>query len=112
MQMRKRECVGLFALLMSVATAADAQRPDPVQFSCGERLAFRIRSSKIGNVGHAVMSLSGPVDIRGTEAMLATFDASAGVAFLKGSDATRSWFDPQRMTSLRYQKLERRPFSS
>jgi hypothetical protein len=43
---------------------------------------------------------------------MASLDASAGIAFLKGRDATRSWFDPVRMTSLRYQKTEKRPFAS
>lgn len=99
-------------MIVLAAPAAGAQQRDSLPFACGERLAFRIRSVKIGNVGRAVMAMKGPVDIRGTTAMLATFDASAGVAFLKGSDATRSWFDPEQMTSLRYEKKERRPFST
>jgi Protein of unknown function (DUF3108) len=110
--MEERKLIGLFVLMFSVVTSAGAQQRDSLPFACGERLAFRIRSSKMGNVGRAVMALSGPVDIRGTGAMLASFNANAGVAFLKGSDATRSWFDPQDMTSLRYQKSERRPFST
>ena len=58
------------------------------------------------------MALSGPVDVRGIPTMLASFNANAGIAFLKGSDATRSWIDLARMTSLRFQKIEHRPFSS
>jgi uncharacterized protein DUF3108 len=110
--MRRVEVIGLLALVVTAAPIARAQQRDSLPFVCGERLAFRIRSTKIGNVGRAVMALSGPVDIRGTGTMLASFDASAGIAFFKGSDATRSWFDPEHMTSLRYQKRERRPFST
>ena len=110
--MQKNTIVPLLALIAFAAPVAGAQQRDSLPFMCGERLAFRIRSVKMGNVGKAVMAMSGPVDIRGTTAMLASFDASAGVAFLKGSDATRSWFDPDQMTSLRYEKKERRPFST
>ena len=110
--MQKTKIVPLLALIALAAPIAGAQQRDSLPFACGERLAFRIRSLKIGNVGKAVMAMSGPVDIRGTTAMLASFDASAGFAFVKGSDATRSWFDPEQMTSLRYEKRERRPFST
>jgi hypothetical protein len=81
-------------------------------FGDGERLTFLIHTTKFGNVGKAVMALTGPVDVRGVETSLASFDASAGIAFLKGKDATRSWIDLDRMTSLRYEKIEHRPFSS
>lgn len=87
-------------------------RRDSLPFGAGEKLTFTIRTAKFGKVGKAVMSLSGPVDIRGTETTLASFDASAGIMFLKGRDATRSWIDLDRMTSLRFKKTERRPFSS
>jgi hypothetical protein len=94
------------------AVAAVGRPAAALPFGDGERLTFVIRTKKFGKVGSAVMSLTGPVDIRGVETMLASFDASAGIAFLKGSDATRSWIDLARMTSLRYEKRERRPFSS
>jgi hypothetical protein len=107
-----RHLAGLLAALFVCATAAGAQATDSLPFGDGERLTFRIRTAKLGTVGHAVMTLTGPVDVRGTETLLASFDANAGIAFLKGSDATRSWIDLSRMTSLRFQKRERRPFSS
>jgi hypothetical protein len=81
-------------------------------FGEGETLTFKIHTVKFGDVGRAVMTLSGPVDVRGTQTMLASFTASAGILFLKGNDATRSWIDLGRMTSLRFEKKERRPFSS
>ncbi len=110
--MASNRLLGLIAALLACTAGARAQAPDSLPFSDGERLTFRIRASKLGNVGKAVMTLTGPVDVRGTETMLASFNASAGIPLFKGSDATRSWIDPARMTSLRFQKRERRPFSS
>jgi hypothetical protein len=110
--MRNSRLLGLISALAACAAGAGAQAPDSLPFSNGERLTFRIRAAKLGNVGHAVMALTGPVDVRGTETMLASFNASAGIPLFKGSDATRSWIDLTRMTSLRFQKHERRPFSS
>jgi hypothetical protein len=104
--------LALAVVAVTCATTAAAQATDALPFGAGERLTYRIRSAKFGTVGSAVMALSGPVDVRGSETILASLDASAGIAFLRGHDATRSWFDPLRMTSLRYQKIERRPFSS
>jgi hypothetical protein len=110
--MRAERLAGLLAVALACAAVSRAQGTDSLPFGAGERLTFGIHTAKFGNVGHAVMTLSGPVDVRGSQTVLASFDASAGIAFLKGRDATRSWFDPLRMTSLRYQKTERRPFSS
>ena len=87
-------------------------RRDSLPFGAGEKLSFTIRTAKYGKVGKAVTTLTGPVDVRGTETMLASFDASAGFLIFKGRDATRSWIDLDRMTSLRFEKTERRPFSS
>jgi len=113
---RTRFATGVIAAFIACAPAARAQMieqpSDSLPFGDGERLTFIIRTAKIGTVGHAVMTLTGPVEIRGTETALASFDASAGIAFLKGKDATRSWMDLRHMTSLRYEKEEHRPFSS
>jgi hypothetical protein len=91
---------------------SSARATDSLPFGDGERLTFLIHTAKFGNVGKAVMTLAGPVDVRGVETSVASFDASAGVAFLKGKDATKSWIDLRRMTALRYEKTEHRPFSS
>ena len=90
--------VAPFVSAMGCAAAAGAQAPeqpperptdrladhpaDSLPFACGERLTFRVRTAKLGTVGHAVMTITGPVDIRGTETVLASFDASAGIAFM------------------------------
>jgi hypothetical protein len=110
---RRGRLFGLIAIALATAPAGlHAQMPDSLGFSCGERLTFDIRTEKFGNVGSAVMALTGPFEVRGVETIMASLNATAGIAFLKGHDATRSWFDPIRMTSLRYQKIEKRPFSS
>ena len=109
---RRKRLFAVAVVAMACAPSLRAQAADALPFGAGERLTYRIRTVKFGHVGSAVMTLSGPVDVRGSETILASLDASAGIAFLKGHDATRSWFDPVRMTSLRYQKTERRPFSS
>jgi hypothetical protein len=100
------------ALVIAGASVAGAQAPDPLPFGSGELLTFTVRASKFGKVGHAVMAVSGPVDIRGVPTMLMTFETHLGVLFMKSSDDNRSWIDPLRMTSLRFERHERRPFSS
>ena len=99
-----------FALVS--ASIAGAQAPDTLPFGKGELLTFGVRASKFGKVGHAVMSVTGPVTVRGVETMLVSFNTHLGVLFMKSSDDSRSWIDPQRMTSLRFERHERRPFSS
>jgi hypothetical protein len=99
-------------LASTVATIADAQTIDSLPFGNGELLTFGVRASKFGTVGHASMAISGPVQIRGVETMLVTFATHLRVLLMKSSDDNRSWLDPRRMTSLRFEKHERRPFSS
>jgi hypothetical protein len=89
-----------------------AQAPGPLPFGIGERLTFVVGTTHLGNVGQAVMTLTGPVDVRGTPTMLASFDTHVSMALMKGSDESRSWIDPSDLTSLRFAKHERRPFSS
>jgi hypothetical protein len=110
--MRCGRLVGLSIGVFGCATVAGAQASDSLPFGSGERLTFGIRASKFGKVGHAVMAVTGPVDVRGVETMLVSMDTHVGVLFMKGSDANRSWIDPRRMTSLRFERHERRPFSS
>jgi hypothetical protein len=104
--------VSLLLGSVACATAAEAQATVALPFGSGERLTFRIHAAKFGTIGHAVMSVAGPEYIRGIETMLVSMDTHMGVLFMKGSDANRSWIDPSRMTSLRFEKHQRRPFSS
>ena len=102
---------GWLALTIVFASLSQAQAPDTLPFAVGERLTYGVRTSKFGAGGRAVMSVTGPVDVRGTETMLATFDVHVRWAFMSGDDNTKSWIDPRRMASLRFEKHERRPFS-
>jgi hypothetical protein len=94
------------------ADVVDAQSLDSLPFGSGELLTYNVRASKFGSIGRAVMAISGPVTIRGIETMVVSFNSHLRVLLMKGSDENRSWLDTRRMTSLRYETHERRPFSS
>ncbi len=103
----------LTPLVLAVAFAAtDAQAPATPPFGAGERLSFVVTTAHRGKIGDAVMTLTGPVDVRGRAALLASFDTHIRVAMMNGSNESRSWIDPSDMTSLRFVKREHRPFSS
>lgn len=89
-------------------SAAQAGLP----FSVGERLTYRINVGRMGNVGRGSMWIEGPVDVRGTDAVLLRFDFEAGVWPVRAVDRTSSWFDLRWMRSLRFWKHERHPLSS
>jgi hypothetical protein len=80
-------------------------------FGPGEELRFSVRSSRLGEIGEAVMKVTGPDTVRGIEAVVLAFDFSAKVLFFKASDRTRSWLDPESLRSLRFTKRERSPLS-
>lgn len=106
---RHRRTLGL-AMALALCSVAEAQAQRVVPFGAGERLYFTVRS-KVGTVGHAVMTLTA-TELGGTPTLLASFSTRIRVAFMGGSNEGRSWFDPQRMASFRYVENERRPFSS
>ena len=90
---------------------ARAQVPGGLPFSVGERLTYRIKVGKMGNIGRGSMWIEGPVDVRGTDAVLLRFDFEAGVGPVRAVDRTSSWFDLRWMRSLRFWKHERHPLS-
>jgi hypothetical protein len=99
--------------LLAVPSVARAQLPAMLPFGIGEQLAYDLRASGLGGGGTAVMTISGPVDVRGTSAMELTFRVTAHLAFLlRGSAESRSWIDPATFASLRFTKHEHRPLSS
>ena len=89
------------------AKATPAERP----FAVGERLMYDVRIGSMGAVGKGEMSISGPVDVRGVAVMLLRSEMRAGIGPFIGSGRTRSWLDADRMTALRFVKVERRIFS-
>ena len=90
--------------------AAQAQMPDGLPFYAGERLTYRLQLSKVGKSGTAVMSMDGPVEVRGVAVYALRFDIRMGMGPIKGADHTKSWIDLDRMASMRFWKEERTPF--
>jgi hypothetical protein len=90
-----------FALL-ACTNAALAQTELP--FVAGERLHYRVSVSRLGTIGEGMMSVDGPVDVRGTQTLVLRSEMKAQVAFLKSDERAESWIDPTRMAVLRYQK--------
>jgi hypothetical protein len=89
-------------LLMGVASA-NAQATE-LPFSVGERLQYRVSTGKLGSIGEGVMTVEGPVDVRGTSALVLRSNIHARVGFLKTTERSESWIDPTRMAALRYSK--------
>jgi hypothetical protein len=86
---------------------APGSRASALPFSVGERLTYRVRIGKVGS-GHGVMSVDGPVEVRGRETYLLRSEVEARIGFVKASNATESWLDPERLTALRFRRRERR----
>jgi hypothetical protein len=96
-----------------LASFTGAQTPDSLPFAIGERLTYSVRSAKLGTVGQAVMAVGGPVTVRGTPAVVASFTVAVRVAyFVRGSNVSRSWIDASHLASLRFTKHEHRPLLS
>lgn len=103
--------VALALLALCAPGRVDGQRSTSLPFSIGERMTFRLNVGRMGSIGRGTMWVEGPVDVRGTDAMLLRFDIEAGVGFVKAVDRTSSWFDASWMRSLRFSKRERHPLS-
>ena len=99
------------AVLAGAGARARADTPVARPFFLGERLEYRVRVAKVGNVGRVAMWVEGPVDVRGTETYLLRFDFKARVGPVKAEDRTWSWIDPLRMAVHRFKKHERHPLS-
>jgi hypothetical protein len=97
----------LYLLSAAYLHAQSAELP----FAIGERLRYTVSAGKLGSIGEGVMSVDGPVDVRGTAALVLRSDVHARVGFLKTSERAESWIDPTRMAALRYSKRARGPFA-
>lgn len=93
-----------------VTQAAPARRDLP--FQPGEVLVFRAKSPRFGEFARATMRVEGPVTCRDTEVYRLVFELKGKVLLFGVSDLTRSWLDPDRMTSLRYSKEEHSPIGT
>lgn len=99
------------AILLHVLAATSVRAQAELPFSAGERLHYRVSAGRLGSIGEGVMSVEGPVDIRGTCALVLRSEVNARVGFMKTSERAESWIDPKRMATLRYAKRARGPFS-
>lgn len=106
---------GVAALAVTVALPGIAGMTgirQPLPFTPGERITYRVHVNGFGAIGKATMSVEGPVDVRGTPTYLLHSQTNAGIGPLKGSDLTESWLDPVEMRSLQFHERERRLFST
>ena len=103
-----------FLLALSGAIDVAAQTPESElrpPFPSGERLTYRVRTARFGDVGQGVMWVEGPVQVRGRAAYVLHSDVRSRIGPLKAENHSASWLDALRMTSLRFEKRERQPLS-
>jgi hypothetical protein len=86
--------------------------PDVLPFAVGERLGYRVRVGKLGDVGRGAMSVEGPADVRGQSVYRLRFEFGTRVGPVKVVNRTESWLDPERMTALRFHKREKHPLNT
>ena len=72
-------------------------------------LAYRVRVPIFGTVGRATFTVDGPVRYRGDDVLLLRSEITTRWGPVRGSSASSSWFDPERLVSLRFEKDERQP---
>lgn len=80
-------------------------------FYAGEKLSYDVTLASGRKVGQATMWIEGPVNVRGTNALLMRFDSRVRFLLLPAVSQSSSWFDPVRGASLRFLKHERNPLS-
>lgn len=108
-----RLSITTLALLLATAAAPLAgqagDEPTVPPFA-GESLSFRARSSRVGSLGNARMWVD-RTENDGAVLWVLHFDFRARVGFVSAQDHTTSWFDADRMATVRYVKRERHPLS-
>ncbi len=105
---------GSLLLAGAAGSAQDLSERDGygLPFEAGESLRFRVTSSRFGEIGTAWMRVDGPERLRGREVLRLSMETRGRVMLMRYEDLARSWFDPRRLSSLRYQKEERHPLGS
>lgn len=103
--------LGVFPLCVAGFTAGQAGIGAALPFRFGERLEYQVTLANGSKVGTAAMWVEGPVDVRGSEAMVFRFDSRIRYMLVPGRSFSSSWFDPARGASLRFSKQERNPLS-
>lgn len=104
MQMNPNALLLLTLLPLVMASGSTSSLP----FAVGERLSYAVHAGP-GMNGRGEMWIAGPVDVRGTAAMVLHSEITGGFGPFRVSDKTTSWIDPDRMMTLRFTKSERNP---
>jgi Protein of unknown function (DUF3108) len=99
-------------MFVAVPLSNAAAQQTGLPFAIGERFTYGVKMAKMGASGTGAMWVAGPEVVRGTETYVLHMDSQAGVAFFRGGEQSTSWFDPQRMASLRFSKVEKGVFST
>jgi hypothetical protein len=104
---------GVALLVIGAAVVASPVRAQVAQlpFAAGEQLRYRVSAGKLGTIGEGVMSVDGPVDVRGTATLVLRSEVHARVGLIKTTERSESWIDPTRMAALRYRKRTRGMFA-
>lgn len=73
-----------------------------VPFGPGERATYRVSLSRLGQVGHGEMHVTGVQNVRGQRAYHARLTITGGVLFARVNDRFESWFNVSDLVSLRF----------
>lgn len=104
--------LGVAAEARGQGDAAPVAAVEQLPFFVGERLTYRVRTSRFGGSGKGEMTVEGPVDLRGTSAYVLRSNVETRVGPVKAVNRSESWLDVDRMTTLRFRKRERSLVSS
>lgn len=105
-----RHIVAVIVFSLAGVATLPAQTPDAtVPFEAGERIAYRVRIPIFGTVGRAVFAVDGPVEYRGEDVLLLSSSVTTKWGPIRGHSESASWFDPDRLLALRFEKEERQP---
>lgn len=99
--------IGLVAVAATTPLQAQDHGPAPL-VRPGEELTYEVRTARFGVIGNAKLRVDADT-INGRKALRLAFDFGGRVALFKVEDRTRSWLDPETLSTLRYSKSEKSP---
>jgi hypothetical protein len=94
-------------ILASLFAALAVTSTRPLPFAAGEHLTYDAHAGP-GLNGTADMWIEGPVESAGVSTLKLRFTFATRIGFLRVSQNSTSWLDPERMASRRFVKEERR----